>query len=104
MKLLTADLEAMLQNATKPMVLDFYADWCVPCRMQGPQFQQAEAQLTGKAEFFKVDIEAQPGLAARFEVMSIPTIVVTLGGKMRWRSVGVTSADEIVAAVTPLLR
>jgi len=98
-QLLTQNLEATLQNPEQPVVLDFYADWCGPCRMQGPLFAQAEAALQGQAEFVKVDIERQPELAARFGVMSIPTIVVVKGGQTRWRNVGVTGKDEIVSAV-----
>lgn len=98
-KLLTRELETILQTAEKPVVLDFYADWCVPCRMQAPQFQQAEAALAGKAEFYKVDIEEHPELSARFGVMSIPTIALLQGGELLWRNVGVTRQEEIVAAV-----
>jgi len=98
-EVLTLELETILQTGEKPVVLDFYADWCVPCRMQAPIFKQAEAALEGQAEFYKVDIEAQPALAARFDVMSIPTIAVVQGGKLCWRSVGVTGKDEIVGAV-----
>ena len=103
-QLLTREFETALQTSEKPMVLDFYADWCMPCRMQSPQFQQAEAELEGLAEFFKIDIEQLPELAARFEVMSIPTIVVVQGGQTRWRNVGVASKDEIVAAVRQLIK
>ena len=102
-KLLTKDFDAALQAGGIPMVLDFYADWCAPCRMQAPIFQQAEAALQGQASFYKVNIEEQPELAARFGVMSIPTIVAIHNGQPRWRSVGVTSKDEIVAAVNNLV-
>ena len=104
MQLLTHELEPALQTAEKPMVLDFYADWCGPCRMQGPLFRQAEAALQGQAEFYKVDIDAQPALAARFEVMSIPTIVIVQAGQVRWRRVGVTGKDEIIAAVREIIK
>ena len=100
--LLTKDFETALQAGGLPMVLDFYADWCAPCRMQGPIFQQAEAALQGKASFYKVNIEEQPELAARFGVRSIPTIAVVHGGQEKWRSVGVTSAEEIAKAVNSL--
>jgi len=93
------ELETILQTAEKPVVLDFYADWCMPCRMQAPYFQQAEAALRGQAEFYKVDIEALPELAERFEVRSIPTIVIVRGGQQRWRNVGVTMKEEIMEAV-----
>ena len=93
------DLETALQDAEKTMVLDFYADWCMPCRMQAPLFQQAQEELRGQAEFFKVNIDQMPTLAMRYEVMSIPTIVVVRGGQVRWRNVGVAGKAEIVAAV-----
>jgi len=103
-KLLERDFETALQTSEIPMVLDFYADWCMPCRMQAPQFQQAEAALQGRAAFYKVDIDEMPALAARFGVMSIPTIVALHGGQVRWKSVGVTGKDEIVAAVQKILK
>ena len=97
------DFETALQTGGKPLVLDFYADWCGPCRMQAPLFQQAETALNGQAAFYKIDIEKQPELAARFQVMSIPTIVIVQGGETRWRNVGVTGKDEIVAAVRQIV-
>ena len=96
---LQSELETALQTTGMPVVLDFYADWCMPCRMQATYFQQAEAALRGQAEFYKVDIEAQPELAARFEVRSIPTIVIVRDGLQRWRSVGVADKDHITTAV-----
>ena len=102
-QIIAKELETILETGEKPVVLDFYADWCMPCRMQAPIFQQAEAALQGQADFYKVDIDAQPELAARFQVMSIPTIAVVQGGQLRWRNVGVTGKDEIVAAVRKCL-
>lgn len=98
------DFETALQSGEQPMVLDFYAGWCGPCRVQGPLFQQAEAALEGRAQFYKIDIEQQPALAARFGVMSIPTILIVQGGQTRWRSVGVTGKEKIVAAVREIIR
>jgi thioredoxin 1 len=95
---ITKDFE-QLMTGDQPLVLDFYADWCAPCRIQGPIFAQAEAALAGQAVLRKVNIEREPALAAQFGVMSIPTIAVVKGGKLVFQNVGVTSKDEIIAAV-----
>ena len=85
------------------VVLDFYSDSCMPCRLQVPKFEQAAAKLENQAAFHQVNIATQPELAVRFGVMSIPTIVVLNNGQEQWRSVGLTEADEIISAVTPLI-
>ena len=81
------------------VVLNFTAEGCMPCRLQKPIFQQAAEELAGVAAFYVVDLSEQPALAARFGVMSIPTIVVLRDGEERWRSVGLTEKDEIVGAI-----
>ncbi len=96
-------LETALKKGEKPLVLDFYADWCMPCRMQAPQFQQAEAAMQTQADFYKIDIDAQPELAAEFGVMSIPTLVILHAGNVCWRNVGVTGKDEIIAELRKAL-
>jgi thioredoxin 1 len=83
----------------KPIVLDFYADWCGPCRMQAPVFQDAENDANGRAAFYKVNIDDEPELAEAFGVMSIPTIAVMKDDEVRYRNIGFTNKAQILEAV-----
>jgi thioredoxin 1 len=98
-KLLSRDFNTLLETAQKPIVLDFYADWCTPCKMQAPIFTQCEKLLAGKADFYKVNIEEEPELTARFAIVSIPTVLVVCGGEVFYQNIGLTQAEEIIRAV-----
>ena len=65
----------------KPVLVDFFATWCGPCRMIAPSVEELAAEYEGRAVVGKVDVDQEPGLAQRFGVMSIPTLVVLKGGK-----------------------
>ena len=85
------------------VVLDFTAPGCMPCRLQKPIFEQAQAELSDVAAFHLIDIAEQPAFAARFGVMSIPMLIVLKDGEEQWRSVGLTEKTEIIAAVKAAL-
>ncbi|MDR2656657.1 MAG: thioredoxin [Oscillospiraceae bacterium] len=88
-----------IQSENKPVVLDFYADWCGPCRMQAPVFQDAETEANGRAAFYKINIDQEPELAEAFGVMSIPTIAVMKNNQVRYKNVGFTNKAQILEAV-----
>ena len=83
----------------KVSLIDFWAPWCGPCRMTGPQVEAAAEELDGKASFFKVNVDDNSGLARKFGVMSIPTMVVLQDGEEAARMVGARNREDIKAAV-----
>ena len=88
-----ANFEALVTNSPKPVLLDFWATWCGPCKMLAPAIESIGGKYGDKAVIAKVDVDANPGLAAKYGVMSIPTVIFFTDGKEIDRKVGVQPAD-----------
>ena len=83
-----ANFEEMVLKAKKPVLVDFFADWCGPCRMVAPVIDELARTYTEKLIVGKVDVDANPGVAGKYGVMSIPTVVLFEGGKEIGRQIG----------------
>jgi thioredoxin 2 len=94
-----ASFDAMLQQSPVPIVVDFWAPWCGPCRMMAPQLEIAARNKAGRALVVKVNTDAVPELGERFRIMSIPTLAVFRGGREISRVSGVRPAAEIESLI-----
>ena len=90
------NFERVVAGTELPVVVDFYADWCGPCRAMAPQFAAAAAQTKGRALFVKVDSDTSPATAGRFGIRSIPTVVRLEHGTEVERFSGVRGAADLV--------
>jgi len=92
-----ADFDAVTQKTDLPIVIDFWAPWCGPCRSMAPQFEQAARQLKGRALLAKVNSDDNPKVAQRFAIRSIPTLVRLERGREVGRRSGALPAGQIVS-------
>lgn len=80
-------------NENKPTLVDFFATWCGPCRMQGPILEDVKKRVGDRANIIKIDIDQNQPLAAQYNVRSVPTLIMFKNGEAVWRAVGVQQAD-----------
>ena len=92
-----ASFDKVVAGSGLPVVVDFWAPWCGPCRMMAPQFEAAAAQLKGRALFVKVNSDENPQLSARYGIRSIPTLLKLQGGRELDRVAGAMSAAQVQA-------
>ena len=96
-ELTDANFDAIAGRTELPVLVDFWAAWCGPCRSMAPHFERAASTLKGRAVLAKVDSDGNPGLSARFAIRSIPTLVRLADGVEQDRLTGAVPGERIVA-------
>ena len=95
------NFQTQVLESKLPVLLDFWAPWCGPCRMVAPHIDAVAEQMAGKAVVGKVNVDENPALAQKYGVMSIPTLVVIKGGELAAKEIGARGAADIAAMLAP---
>lgn len=86
-------------NQDKPILVDFFAEWCGPCQTMGPVLEDLKTRVGDQAQILKIDVDQNPLAAAAFKVRSVPTLILFKNGKILWRKSGIVSAKELEQVV-----
>jgi len=98
-----ATFEEIVLKSAQPVVVDFWAEWCGPCKMLGPTIEELANDFNGKVVVGKVDVDANQDFASKYGVRNIPTVLIFQNGEVITRQVGVASKQTYVDAISNLL-
>ena len=95
-KITTDNFEEEVLNSDRPVLIDFFATWCGPCKMMAPVIDEIAAEKAGEASVYKIDIDENMDIAQRYGVMSIPTFIVFKGGEPTSKTLGAQPKENIL--------
>ncbi len=98
-----SNFEELVQNSDKPVMLDFWAEWCGPCRVIAPYVKEMGEEFAGKAVIGKVDVDSNPGISAKYGIRNIPTILFIKNGEVADKQVGAAPKNTLVEKLNALL-
>ena len=93
-----ANFESLI-NIEKPVIIDFFAEWCGPCKTQSPILKDLASELGEKVKIIKVDVDKNPEIAARYQIQSVPTLMIFKNGISKYRQAGVHSKAQIMKLI-----
>jgi thioredoxin 1 len=99
-KVSDATFEAEVLKSTEPVVVDFWAEWCGPCRMIAPALEEIAGSLNGKVKIVKLNVDENPAVAAKYGIMSIPTLMLFKNGELASRQVGAAPKQKLEQWIT----
>ena len=102
-KVSDSDFEAEVLNSTQPVVVDFWAEWCGPCRMIAPALEEIAGSMNGKVKIVKLNVDENPQTAAKYGIMSIPTLMLFKNGEPAVRITGFQPKERILSQLRPHL-
>lgn len=86
-------------NSEIPVLVDFFAEWCQPCKVQSPILHEIAREQQGKLKVIKIDVDKNPEIASRFQIRSVPTLVLFRNGAIVWKNSGVTPKQQLTEIV-----
>ena len=99
LKFTTENFNTEVIESDKPVLVDFYADWCGPCKMMAPVIEEIAQEYEGKVKVGKLNVDDNPEISEQFDIMSIPTLIFFKGGQPANRSTGVIAKEKIVEII-----
>ena len=89
-----------LINSETPVLIDFYAEWCGPCKVLAPILKEIASEVDGKARIIKVDIDKNPSVADKYGIQAVPTLMIFKNGEIKWRQAGALPKYQLIETIS----